>query len=269
MVKLLLLYDTLEKDLARDFKDLLEEINIGSITMIPVSPDKGLTLEQKEKHYFDSADGFIFIITPGCERLGSLFPSPSVTHEMGQAKNKFQKSPGKVNYLVEDNCKLPAIDQKAYIYFKRNDIRTVLTALTQLIRNLKDSALFRTTPIPTQIATPPKEFNVEAFEKRLNDQIKRVLYDVSNFPNGYISDINLTVHLQQKYKFAMRSINLIKRDIETLRVMNHYITDKPPYSNSWFLNDLGWAVVKQMIKKKKDEEKASFGWVKALTNLDS
>ena len=137
MANLLLLYDTKERDLARDFKDLLEEFNIGSITMIPLCSDRGFTLEEKERHYFDTADGAIFVITPGSERLGSLYPSPSVTHEMGQAKQKFQKKPECVIYLVDELCNLPAIDQKTYIGFKRDDMRSIITTLTQLIKNLK------------------------------------------------------------------------------------------------------------------------------------
>lgn len=82
MGNLLLLYDTIEKDLARDFKDLLTELNM-EINMIPLSPNLGKTLQSKEGHYFDSVDGAIFLITPGSERMGKLFPSPSVADEMG------------------------------------------------------------------------------------------------------------------------------------------------------------------------------------------
>ena len=61
MSNLLLLYDTTEKDLARDFKDLLDELNVGSIAMIPSSPDKGLTLEDKEEYYLKDASGIILL----------------------------------------------------------------------------------------------------------------------------------------------------------------------------------------------------------------
>ena len=64
MSHILLLHDTREKDLARDFKDLFEEFNIGPIGMIAVSPDMGLTLEGKEKKYFDEAAGAVFILNP-------------------------------------------------------------------------------------------------------------------------------------------------------------------------------------------------------------
>ncbi len=104
MTNLLLLYDLTEKDLARDIKDFLEELNVGSIKMIALSADKGLTLEDKKRHYFEEADGALFIITPGSERLWSVYPSPSVSHEMGQAKQKFKEKPASVIYLVDNKC---------------------------------------------------------------------------------------------------------------------------------------------------------------------
>lgn len=110
MNNILFLYDTKEEDLARDFKDFFNELNIN-IEMIPLAPNKGKTLQDKEEHYFDSADGAIFLITPRIEN----FPSSSVSDEMGQAKQKFKDKPEKVIYLVDKNCTVQVIDQKPYI----------------------------------------------------------------------------------------------------------------------------------------------------------
>ena len=44
MGNILLLYDTNEKDLARDFKELLAELDLVA-KMIPLSPDIGKTLQ--------------------------------------------------------------------------------------------------------------------------------------------------------------------------------------------------------------------------------
>ena len=246
MANLLLLYDTKEKDLARDFKDLLEEFNIGPIMMVALSPNRGLTLEKKEKHYFDSASGALFIITPGSERLGSEFPSPSVAHEMGQAKQKFQKKPECVIYLVDEGCDLPAIDQKAYIHFNRKDIRSIIAALTQLIKDLKTAGLFRTTPIPTQIKQQSKKITLDDFSNKLGRQIKQVLFDISNKPNGIIKDIELTNLLVQKYHLNNQDINLLKRDLEISKTMIRTID-----LNLWSLSERGWDVVNLEIKKKK------------------
>lgn len=246
MANLLLLYDTTETDLARDFKDLLEELNIGHITLIPLSPARGLALEEKENHYFESADGVLFIITPGSERLGSDFPSPSVAHEMGQAKQKFQKKPECVIYLVDERCNLPAIDQKAYIRFNRKDIRSMLAALTQLIKDLKTAGLFRTTPIPTQVKPEPKKFSLEGFWNSLNPQIREVLFDISNKPEGIIRDTDLTNFLDQRYHLSVQKKNILKRDLVSSRT-----TIRTMEGGLWQLSDLGWQVVKLEIKKKK------------------
>lgn len=256
MANILLLYDLKEKDLARDFKDLLEEFNIGSVIMIPLSPDRGLTLEDKEKHHFDSADGALFIITPGAERLGNFYPSPSVTHEMGQAKQKFQKKPECAIYLVDEDCKLPAVDQKSYISFNRKDIRSIIGALTQLIKDLKTAGLYRTTSIPTDIKPQPKEFDLAAFSKNLSDQVRQVLFDISNKPEGITTDEDLTNLLKNNYQLDIQSINLLKRELESTRVVIHIIGDAP-YANFWCLSELGWAVVRLEVERKRTEKKVS------------
>ncbi len=56
MARILFLYDTKETDLAKDFRDLLAELDI-SLTMIPLAADEGMTLEGKEKKHFNLADG--------------------------------------------------------------------------------------------------------------------------------------------------------------------------------------------------------------------
>lgn len=264
MANLLLLYDTKERDLARDFKDLLEEFNIGSIIMIPLSSDRGFTLEEKEKHYFDLADGALFIITPGSERLGSLYPSPSVTHEMGQAKQKFQQKPECVIYLVDENCETPAIDQKAYIAFNRKDIRSIIAALTQLIKDLKTAGIFRVTPISAQVKPQIKKADLEAFSKRIGNQIRQVLFDVSNRSDGAISDKDLTTLLQQKYHLNVQDINFIKRDLESFGVVIHRVTTQPYYANFWWLSEIGWAIVRLEMKKKREKERESMGLLSEL-----
>jgi len=141
MNNILLLYDTQEEDLARDFKDLLAELDI-EVSMIPLSSNKGKTLQEKEEHYFDFADGAIFIITSGSNRLGKTFPSPSVCEEMGQAKRKFKDKPEKIIYLVDKKCTIPTIDQKSYIPFDRENIRSIVKAITLFIKDLKLAGWF-------------------------------------------------------------------------------------------------------------------------------
>jgi len=249
MANLLLLYDTKEKDLARDVKDLLEEFNIGPIIMIALSPNQGWTLSEKEKHYFESANGALFIITPGSERLGSSYPSPSVSHEMGQATQKFEKKPECVIYLVDTNCNLPAVDQRAYIPFNRKDIRSIIACLTQLIKDLKTAGLFRTTPIPTQVKPEPKKFSLEGFWSSLNPQIREVLFEISNRPEGIIEDTDLTNFLDQKYHLSVQEKNILKRDLVSSRTTICTLD-----GDLWQLSDLGWQVVKLEIERKKRAE---------------
>ena len=186
--------------------------------MISLSPSKGLTLEGKERHYFETADGVIFIITPGSERLDRFYPSPSVTHEMGQAKEKFKTKPESVIYLVDEKCNQPAIDQKTYIKFNPKDIRSVILALTQVRKDLKAAGIFRTTPIPTRIETKQK-IDLPSLIKRAGIQKIDVLFDISNKSNGAISGRDLDELLKTKYKLSTQEINFLKRDLKSLGII--------------------------------------------------
>lgn len=257
MSNILLLYDTKEKDLARDFEDFLKELNIGNIRLIPLSADKGFTLEEKEKHYFDEAIGAIFIITQGSERLGSgdKFPSPSVSHEMGQAKQKFKDNSATVIYLVDSQCNIPAIDQKSYIPFKRDDVRSVVGALTQLLRNLKSAALLKTNLNPKQFEKPSPTIDLNKLYAKLDSNMRNILFDISNMENGIIEEESLNKVLLNNYKLSIQQINFLKRDFIQYGVLFHKIIDKPSFYNCWILSDIGWEISKLETSEKRKNAK--------------
>lgn len=252
MTNLLLLYDTKEKDFARDIYDLLNELNIGVLKMIPLSPDKGMTLDEKEKYHFESADGAIFIITPGSERLGELYPSPSVSHEMGQAKIKFRRQPENVVYLVDGACKMPSIDQSTYVQFQWNNTRSIISALTQIFKNLKDAGIYRLTHIPRPETST--NIDIKKFTDGLELTTKKILLDISNRMNGYIDDKDLKTLLITKHSLTIQQTNLILRDLEQSKTVNHQINQ---YFNSWTLTDLGWEVIRQELNIRKEAEHKS------------
>lgn len=141
MSKILLLYDTREDDLAREVKDLLTELDCD-IVMIPKSVDGGRTLQDKEDDHFADAAGAIFLITPGSTRGKKPYPSPSVADEMGRAKVYFKSAPERVMYLVDKRCQVQSVDQRSYVAFDRGNMRSVIAAITGLVRNLKAAGLF-------------------------------------------------------------------------------------------------------------------------------
>ncbi len=251
MAHILMLYDSKDKDLARDFKELLDELNVGPILLVAQEVDGGLTLEAKEKKCFDGAIGAIFIITPGSERLGKLYPSPSVSHEMGQAKQKFTAKLESVIYLVDKTCVLPAIDQQVRIIFDRTDMRSIVAAVAQLIRDLKAASLLRTAPIPEKIAAKP-QVSLEQFTARISDLMKKVLLDLSNLQNGYVEDAAFNKLLAQNHGLAMQAINLLKRDLQTLNLIIHSVTAQPYYFNGWFISDFGWDIVRLEVEQKRE-----------------
>jgi hypothetical protein len=83
-------------------------------------------------------------ITP---RSGSD-PSPSVSAEIGWAEEKFKRHPERVVFLVENNCTPPTIIQRAYTKFDRSDMRTILQALTEVIKELKHIGILVTRGLP-------------------------------------------------------------------------------------------------------------------------
>ncbi len=85
------IYDTNDKDLARDFKDFISELDF-EVTMIPLSPDFGKTLQSKEEHYFESVDGTIFLITPGSIGAEKHFPLLALQMKWGRRNKNLSKS---------------------------------------------------------------------------------------------------------------------------------------------------------------------------------
>lgn len=256
MANLLLLYDTLEKDLARDVEELLSELNIGTVIKIATSPDKGLSLEDKENYYIERADGIVFLITPGSERLGNLYPSPSVSEEIGRTKGeeKFKQNRGLVNYFVDTRCNMAAIHQKAYIQFRRDDARSVISAITQLVKNLKDAGLFT-------VPTTARFNNVthQTLFENLDEKIKQVAFYMSNQRESVTNDLDIEKMLMVKYgQITIQDINFIKRDLQLNGIASRIVGEK---LDIWFLTPLGWEIARldrDQRRKSAQEQAAAF-----------
>lgn len=244
MSNLLLLYDTQEEDLARDMRDLLRHF-VTEVTMIPLAPDVGGTLQSKEASYFSKADGALFLITPGAERAGRPFPSPSVSDEMGQAKKIFEDTPGRLIYLVDSRCSIQAVDQRPYIRFVRNDIRSVVKALTQLVVDLKAARLTTDTEIPPQAAPGVDPADVA---ERLSPSLVRVCLHISNLQDGKIVRQQLHAVLTSQFGMSQRDANFAIQDLDS----KHLLAAGSPNDNTenqiLALTPLGWEVVRLELR---------------------
>lgn len=243
MKNILLLYDTQEEDLARDFKDLLAELDV-KVSMIALSPNKGNTLYDKEEHHFNSADGAIFIITPGSERMGKRYPSPSVTDEMGQAKRTFKNNPEKIIYLIDKDCTLQAIDQKPYTSFDRNSIRSVVKAITMFIKDLKLADWFGKNKIE-QKEIPV--IDIAKYSESINKPLKKICFDLSDVKDGLMNFTDFDNLLKTKYKMSQREINFTKRDLGSSG--KKLIHELPLVG--WKLSDIGFELVRYEDEQKK------------------
>lgn len=238
MTKLLLLYDTKETDLARDFQDLLSEV-IEKPTMIPLSPDYGHSLKHKEDNYFNTHNGALFLITKGAQRDGKWYPSPSLADEMGRAREKYPDEKKRF-YLVEKDCHIQAIDPKCYIPFDRNDVRKIIQALILLFRNLKASG-FLDNKQQQKINQNIERQNPEQIYKNLDKDIKNVIVEISHQTDGAMTGDYISSFLQTKHGKKTQDINIIINDIKRSPLINY----DPQFNSSFFrLTPLGWEVIK-------------------------
>lgn len=255
MSKILLLYDTQEEDLSRDFEDLLAEFDI-KVTMIPLSSNKGQTLQDKEEHYFDSADGAIFLITPRIEKS----PSSSISHEMGQAKQKFKNMPEKVIYLVDRNCAVPTIDQKPYIQFDRNNMRSIVKAITLFIKDLKLASCFG----QKKIEQKETQIDIAKFSESIDEKLKKICSDLSGQPSGSIALEEFKNLLKSKYNMSEQDINFAIIDLTEKKLVQYY---QPSFKNlygGYHLINIGW----KLVRHEKEQEKRNRGSL-GLRLLDS
>ncbi len=234
-----LLYDTKEKDLARDLSDLLEELTNLKVTRIPESPDSVSTLQEKEDIYLKSSDLVIFLLTAGSSRDKKPYPSPSVCDEMGAVRKQFKGTPHKVIYLREKGCNIQAIDQKPHIIFERNDLRSILNCVTLLIKNLKAAGIHLNTK--SEHKQKPTE-NISEFARNVDDLKKNICIDLSSVKNREAFKKSEVVELLEKqYQLNPQDVNFTLRDLEEESLVER--------SNFFYrLTDLGWKLARHESK---------------------
>jgi hypothetical protein len=246
MSKILLLYDTKEKDLGRDLSDFMGELGI-EIRMIPDEPNLGKTLQDKETHYFKGVEGAVFLITPGSVRDGHAFPSPSVAHEMGQAGKQFEGWPERLIFLVDKDCKVPSIDQHAHISFDRKDVRSVVSALTQLVRDLKAAKLTGQTEI---VEREVPGVDIKAVANETDDGLKNICIEMSNHPGGILGYSEFREILKTKFGLSEQEINFAQRDLQTHGLVDFDSTSGRNQIPFFALTSVGWELVRYEIKVK-------------------
>jgi len=254
MTKVLLLYDTTEKDLARDVKELLSEFDF-EILMIPQAPDLGKTLQDKETHYFKGVDGAIFLITAGSMRHDKPFPSPSIADEMGQARQLFGEKPERVIYLVERSCEIQAVDQKGYIPFDRSNMRSVLEAITLLVRNLKAAGLMGPARLERR-ETP--EVDIAEVARRTQERLKNICLTMSHQPNGAVENMSFRQMLMAD-SMSGQEVNFALRDLQIHGLATFTTSEKPPNLHFFVLTNLGWELVRHEMQSRQDVR----GWLQA------
>ena len=237
--KLLLLYDTQEQDFARDLKEFFQGLGIQEVRLIPLEPGRGGTLGDKEKHYLeDSPDLILFHLTPrGQDRV----PSPSVSEEMGLVRAKF--SPDRVLYLVNENCKVGAINQKEQIRYKADDPRTIVQALARLVGELKK--LGWGGPAGREESTS----KLDGVFNSLSTNERDVLYRISHQDEGTIEESTLKQLLVERYGLNGQAINLFFRSMKSNKLLKWGVGTHCAY---WQLDDQGWKVVELEIGKRKE-----------------
>ncbi|MBI5739990.1 MAG: hypothetical protein HZA16_04640 [Nitrospirae bacterium] len=244
MNNILLLYDTQEEDLARDVKDFLNELEV-IIEMIPLAPNRGNTLQDKEKYFFDSADGAIFLVTPRTESS----PSSSVSLEMGLAK-KF--IPEKVIYLVEKNCNVATIDQKPHIKFDRNNIRSIIKAITVLIKDLKLAGWFGNKKKEQKIPA----IDIAKYAESIDEILRKICFDLSAEPDFFITHTEFKNLLKSKYNMSEQDINFVKIDLTEKGLAQYYRPSLQNIDGGYQLINIGRKLARHE-KEQQEKKRAS------------
>jgi hypothetical protein len=244
-LKILLLYDMKEKDLARGIQDFLEALEL-EVLNVPLAPDQGKTLQGKEETHFKEAEGAVFLITPGCERDGALLPSPSVADEMGRAKQRFGAYPERVIYLVDKTCRIQSVDQKSYISFDRSDMRSVLEALTGLVGDLSAAGL-----VGQRKARPHQApaVDIAKVAKEIPEQLRQVCAELSRLPNGAARYEDFTKMIEEKLGLSVQQTNFAVRDLQ-LKGLVTFESAPPPATFEFFtLTGVGWELARHEMKR--------------------
>jgi hypothetical protein len=225
MGKLLLLYDTTDKDFARDVFDFAQALDI-EVEMIPRATDGGRTLQRKEEDAFEAVEAAVFVITPGSQRNGKWFPSPSVADEMGRAKERFKQEPWRLIYLVDAECNIQAVDQIAYIPFTRTDHRVMVEAMTRLILALKDARLFRSAQPPA----PAPQVDVAVLVKNTPAKLKEICHALAAKPGGVLMWPQFQQLVLEKLDRDQTEANLAVGDLQNRGLI---VWLPPVQTNSW------------------------------------
>ena len=238
----LLLYDTTERDLARDFKDLMEELGVET-QMIPLAPGRGDTLQEKERRLFVKAQGAVFLVTPGATRHEMSYPSPSVTDEMGMARVLFRDRPASIIYLVDESCEIQSVDQTAHIRFKRDDIRSVVSAVTQLIRELRAGG--ESISVGESTGSPVADIGVAT--RRIAPILRSICQEIRRLPGATIGYLALEDLLAKKHGMGRLEIGLTEKDLVHHGLLV-YERPSPDLVACWKLTALGQQVAQHESK---------------------
>jgi len=118
--------------------------------VVEKEPARGKDPKEKSKHYLDSSDMVIFVITKDAvEPSGKPHPKSNVAMEIGLADEKFK--PEEKIFFLEVDAKLPSMVTATYIHVKEENY---YRAIAQLIKNIK-SVL----PHPQYEESPAVELN--------------------------------------------------------------------------------------------------------------
>ncbi len=231
-----------EVALAKDLRDFCASFNV-TLEMIPLKPNNiSSTLAGKEAKHFRECDAAIFLITAR-DPQGTV--SGSVVHELGQATNKFEDNPEKVIVIAEDVCQFPATEQRARNTFSKNDLGSILRALTLFVEELRNAGLLgRATHAPGVEAT---SFGLEQALKT-RGLVETIIF-VSHQKEAAIEEDQLDPWLLATLKLNQQEINLLKDSLQ-----RHNLAMQMPHSYG-----SGWRLLRSGLDLAKIATEAGHG----------
>jgi len=115
-----------------DFADLIRELGYYPV-VVEKEPARGKDPKEKSKHYLDSSDMVIFVITKDAvEPSGKPHPKSNVAMEIGLADGKFE--PEKSIFFLEDGAETPSMVTETYTRVRYGNY---YRAIAELVRNIR------------------------------------------------------------------------------------------------------------------------------------
>ena len=154
---------------------------------------------------------------------------------MGRAKALYKNRPQAIVYMVQRGCSIQAVDQRGYNAFDPADMRSVVQAIAQLVRDLRAAGALG--PLVPDVPAP-KPPSIEAIAANVPSALKEICWRLSEQPVGSMDNARFGHVLRYEMNMTQQEANFASRDVRAYGLVT--------FTNfgTWMLTQLGWDLVR-------------------------